>query len=173
MSHHSLRASIITLSMRVSRGERPDAGGNAIAKLLQSHSYTIVSRTVLPDDKVKLVDELIHLCDSRQTDLILTTGGTGISPTDCTPEATLEVIDKRLPGFEMAMMHAGLQKTPYAMLSRAVAGTRNKTLIINLPGNPKGAVENLQAVIRTIPHAIRVLQAEQVADAEHQSSHPS
>jgi molybdenum cofactor synthesis domain-containing protein len=153
--------------MRVSKGERNDAGGDVLAERLQKEQVQIVERSVLPDDKAALTQQLKKICDQNLADVVMTTGGTGLSTTDITPDATLEVIEKRLTGFEFAMFQKGLQKTPYAMLSRAVAGTRKQTVIINLPGNPKGALENLEAIIHTLPHAVRVLQAKQVADEEH------
>ncbi|MFQ5630901.1 MAG: molybdenum cofactor biosynthesis protein B [bacterium] len=167
MSLPQLRIAIITLSMRVSKGERQDAGGDALAARLQKEKMHIVDRIVLPDDKAALIQKLKNISDNESADLVLTTGGTGMSPTDVTPEATLAVLEKRLTGFEVAMLQQGLQQTPHAMLSRAVAGTRARTIIINLPGNPKGAVENLEAIIHTLPHAVRVLQAKQVEDQEH------
>lgn len=162
-----IRVALITLSMRVSKGARADLGGDSLAARLKEDNLEIASRSVLPDDKNKLMAQLKRICEENLADVILTTGGTGLSANDTTPEATLAVLEKRLIGFEIAMLLAGMQKTPYAILSRAVVGTRNKTIIINLPGNPKGALENLEAVIHTLPHAVRVLQAEQVADKEH------
>ena len=167
MAVSGIRVAIITLSTRVSKGERTDLGGETIADFLKDKSMQIVARHVLPDDKNALISRLQDICDRAQADVVLTTGGTGLSPTDVTPEATLAVLEKRLTGFEVAMLMAGMQQTPYAILSRAVAGARNKTIIINLPGNPKGAVENLEAIVQALPHAVRVLQASQVADTEH------
>lgn len=167
MSLPHLRVTIITLSMRVSKGKRNDAGGDAVAERLKKENVQIVERCVLPDNKATLIRQLKKICDQNLADIVVTTGGTGLSVTDVTPDATLEVLEKRLSGFEFAMFQRGLQKTPYAMLSRAVAGTRKQTVIINLPGNPKGALENLEAIIHTLAHAVRVLQANQVADFEH------
>lgn len=162
------RAAIITLSQRVAAGERQDIGGDALEKLLHTHSFDVVSRDVIPDDQTALSQRIQEICDRDQADLLCTTGGTGLSATDVTPEVTSAIIEKRLQGVEWLMLQRGLEKTPYAVLSRGIAGTRNRTLIINLPGNPNGAVENLEAVLPILPHALRVLRERQVADGEHQ-----
>lgn len=169
MAASKIRVVIITLSMRVSKGERSDLGGDALTSRIQKAEMQLAERLVLPDEKKTLTAHLERICDQGLADVILTTGGTGLSPTDITPETTLAVLEKRLPGFETAMHLAGMQKTPYAILSRAVAGTRGKTIVVNLPGNPKGALENLEAIVQTLPHAVRVLQAEQVSDQEHRA----
>ena len=168
MSQQPLRVAVITLSMRVAEGQREDLGGDAVAGRMQQAGMQIAERHVIADDRQALQRLLQTLCDELRVDVIVTTGGTGISEFDVTPEATLAVIEKRLPGMEWAMMRAGLQKTPHAMLSRAVAGTRRKTLIINLPGSPKGAVENLEAILPAIPHAVQLLREKQVSDRDHQ-----
>ncbi len=168
MSQQPLRVAVITLSMRVAQGQREDLGGDAVASRMQQAGMQITERHVIADDREALQARLRALCDEQRVDVIVTTGGTGITEFDVTPEATLAVIEKRLPGMEWAMMQAGLQKTPHAMLSRAVAGTRRKTLIINLPGSPKGAVENLEAILPAIPHAVQLLREKQVRDRDHQ-----
>jgi len=168
LSDRPLRVAVITLSVRVARGIRTDAGGDAVARRLQDAGMQVTVRKVIADDRLALQQELTDLCDQDRADVVITTGGTGITALDVTPEATLAVIEKRLPGMEWAMMQAGLKKTPHAMLSRAVAGTRRQTLILNLPGSPKGAVENLEAVLPAIPHAVQLLREEQVRDEDHQ-----
>ncbi|MDQ7053064.1 MAG: MogA/MoaB family molybdenum cofactor biosynthesis protein [candidate division KSB1 bacterium] len=168
MSQQPLRVAVITLSMRVAQGQREDLGGDAVASRMQQAGMQIAERHVIADDRDALQARLQALCDEHRVDVIVTTGGTGVTEFDVTPEATQAVIEKRLPGMEWAMMQAGLQKTPHAMLSRAVAGTRGKTLIINLPGNPKGAVENLEAILPAIPHAVQLLSEKQVSDRDHQ-----
>lgn len=167
MSEIVCNAAVITMSHRVAKGERTDRGGDAVATLLQENGYCIAERHVIGDDRDKLIHILRRLADRTRIDLVVTTGGTGLSEFDVTPEATLAVIDRRLPGMEFAVFQAAVRKTPHAMLSRAVIGTRKKTLIINLPGSPGGAVENLQVLLPVLPHAIDLLQKKQVADAEH------
>jgi molybdenum cofactor synthesis domain-containing protein len=116
--------------------------------------------SLIPDDFEQIVTTLEKWTDSLATDLILTTGGTGVSPRDITPEATDKVIDRELPGFAERMRQESLKKTPHAIISRAIAGIRQRTLIINLPGSPKGAIENLEAVWPAIPHAIAKIQGD-------------
>ncbi len=171
LSSQPLNVIIITLSRRVSLGERADAGGDAVAEAVQSAGMHIRERIVIADDYETLVATLQQISSSAEADIVLTTGGTGLSETDITPEATLAVISKRVQGLEFLMLQAGLQKTPHAALSRAVVGACGKTLIVNLPGNPRGAVENLSAILSILPHAVHVLQAEQVRDEDH--SHPA
>lgn len=165
-----LSVAVLTLSERVAAGVRADIGGDAIAEAVAKQGMRVTHRQVIADDRDVLARELQRLCDQGVVDAIFTTGGTGLSEKDITPEATLAVIEKRLPGMEWAMLQAGLQKTPHAMLSRSVVGTRRKTLIVNLPGSPKGAIENLQAIFPAIHHAIDVLQKKQVSDSAHQAN---
>jgi molybdenum cofactor synthesis domain-containing protein len=120
----------------------------------------IETYVVLPDDRQLIEDKLIYYADQYGVDVIATTGGTGVGPRDVTPDATRAVIDKDIPGMAEAMRLAGLQKTPFAMISRAVVGCRGKTLIINLPGSPKGVRENLEAILKAIPHAVEKLKGD-------------
>jgi molybdenum cofactor synthesis domain-containing protein len=164
-----IRVGIITVSDRSARGERVDRSGPALGELVLAQDWLVVYKTVLPDELMVLRDQLVAWADGGQLDLILTTGGTGFSPRDTTPEATLAVIDRRAPGLAEAMRSASLAVTPHAMLSRAVAGIRKRTLIVNLPGSPKGAVENLQVILPVLPHAVQLLQESPHAEAGHQS----
>ena len=163
----TIRFGILTLSDRSSRGERQDSSGPALAHLIQAEGWSIAKQSLLPDDESAIRQILTEWADSGEVDVILTTGGTGFSPRDVTPEATRAVIDREALGLAEAMRAASLKITPHAMLSRIVAGIRKRTLIINLPGSPKGAVENLQVVVPVLPHAIQLLRE----DPESESSH--
>lgn len=155
-----IKTAILTISDKGSRGEREDGTGEALRNLLEESGYKIVYYKIIPDEIDEIVEELIKASDELKVDLILTNGGTGFSKRDVTPEATLKVIHKQVPGIPEAMRMKSLQITPKAMLSRAVAGIRNRTLIINLPGSPKGAVENLQVVMPALGHGIDILKGE-------------
>lgn len=171
MSTIIYKIAVVTLSDRAASGVRADESGRIICDMLAQAGLPAFELTVLADEAAQLVEKLIHLTDDEQADLILTTGGTGLGSRDVTPDATLAVIDQRVPGIEEAMRAASLAKTPYAMLSRAVAGVRGRTLIINLPGSPKGARENLEVVLPVLPHALKLLREGQVRDVEHQFNH--
>jgi molybdenum cofactor synthesis domain-containing protein len=151
-----IKVAVLTLSDKGSRGERRDESGPIIKRLLKKIDAEVVSYEVLPDEKHLIKRRLMALC--READLILTTGGTGPSPRDVTPDATLEVIEREMPGIAEAMRYQGLKKTPYAMLSRAVAGIRKGTLIVNLPGSPKAVRENLRVILECLPHAIEKIK---------------
>ncbi|HPL96228.1 MAG TPA: MogA/MoaB family molybdenum cofactor biosynthesis protein [Smithellaceae bacterium] len=155
------RAGIITVSDKGSQGQREDLSGPAIAQVLAGAGFTVSITIIVPDDIGQIANALIELSDRERLDLILTTGGTGLSPRDLTPEATLKVLDKEIPGMAEAMRYSGMMVTPHAMLSRAVAGVRGRSLIINLPGSPKGATENLAAVLPALAHAIGKIQGDQ------------
>ena len=154
-----IKVAILTLSDKASRGERKDTSGPTIERMMKKIDAKVVSCDILPDEKTLIKKKLIALCD--KADLILTTGGTGLSPRDVTPEATREVIQIEIPGVIDAMRLKGLRKTPFAMLSRAVAGVRGKTLIINLPGSPAAVKENLSVILSSIPHAVEKIQGSQ------------
>ncbi|MBI4684733.1 MAG: MogA/MoaB family molybdenum cofactor biosynthesis protein [Nitrospirae bacterium] len=147
-----ITVAILTLSDKGSKGEREDISGSVIKDALKGIDAVIQYYDILPDEKDLIKKKLLEYSD--KVDLILTTGGTGLSPRDVTPEATLEVIEKEIPGIAEAMRSEGLKKTRRSMLSRAVAGIRGRTLIINLPGSPKAVKENLGVIIDVIPHAI-------------------
>jgi molybdopterin adenylyltransferase len=155
-----MRAAILTVSDKGSRGQRIDQSGPALSQWLTEHGVEVAFTELVADERPLIASALRKWSDSNAADLILTTGGTGLSPRDVTPEATLQVVDRLVPGFSEAMRAASLAKTPYAMLSRAVCGIRNRTLILNLPGSPAGAVENLEAIWPAVPHAIRKLQGD-------------
>jgi molybdopterin adenylyltransferase len=162
-----LRVGILTVSDRSTRGERPDASGPALAEEIRAQGWEIAAQAILPDDRTTLSQQMAEWCDLDLMDVILTTGGTGFSPRDVTPEATLEIIERPAPGLAEAMRAASLQITPHAMLSRATAGIRKHTLIINLPGSPKAALENLKVVLLVLPHAVQLLQEDPGSEASH------
>lgn len=163
----TIRFGILTLSDRSSRGERADSSGPALANLIQAEGWSVVKKSLLPDEESAIREMLISWADGGEMDIILTTGGTGFSPRDMTPEATRAIIEREAPGLAEAMRAASLKVTPHAMLSRIVTGIRKKTLIINLPGSPKGAVENLQVIIPVIPHAVQLLQEDPASESAH------
>jgi molybdopterin adenylyltransferase len=149
-----MRTAIITLSDKGSIGERVDESGIVIGEMLSHTGASVDHYEILPDDKVRIIAVLTRLADSGTIDLILTTGGTGVAPRDVTPEATRAVIDRELPGMAEAMRAESLKKTPNAMISRAIAGIRKQTLIVNLPGSPRAVRENLAVILPALPHAI-------------------
>ncbi|HEU5403520.1 MAG TPA: MogA/MoaB family molybdenum cofactor biosynthesis protein [Terriglobales bacterium] len=155
-----MRAAILTISDKGSRGERVDTSGPTLVAWLRERHAEIVHTQVVPDHEDQIAHLLMSLADGEQADLVLTTGGTGISPRDVTPDATMRVLDKVLPGFGEAMRAAGREKLATAIISRAIAGIRKRTLIINLPGSPAGAIESLSAVWPAVPHAIEKLQGD-------------
>lgn len=153
-----MKIGVLTVSDRCSTGECEDKSGPVLCELLKdTFSDCIISTNIVPDEILNIQD-IIKNWSADEFDLILTTGGTGFAPRDITPEATKPLLDKECPGIVVAMISSSLQITPMAMLSRPAAGIRNKTLIVNLPGSPKGAKENLQSIISTIPHAISLIQ---------------
>ena len=164
------RVAILTVSDRSSRGERPDQGGPLIAQLIgETLKWDFSLTKIVPDDLDKIRDALVEWCDSSRADLILTTGGTGFAPRDITPEATKSVIEREVPGIPEALRSASLRITQHAMLSRAVAGIRRRTLIINLPGNPKAVRENLEVLIPILPHALGLLKGEAQTESDHRT----
>lgn len=159
-STQHLRAAILTVSDKGSRGERVDESGPALARWLFDHGAEISAAAIVPDEQPRIARTLEQWADSDEADLILTTGGTGVAPRDVTPEATMQVVERVIPGFSEAMRAASLAKTPFAIIARGVCGIRRRTLILNLPGSPTAAVENLEAVWAAVPHAIRKIQGD-------------
>lgn len=157
-----IKVGIITASDRGALGETEDLSGKVIMETIETIRGSITDYRVVSDELEDLKKAMIDMCQ-KGVDLILTTGGTGLSPRDNTPEATIAVVEKEVPGIPEAMRQKSLEKTPHAMISRARAGIRGKTLIINLPGSPKAVKENLEAVLPALPHALEVLRG-QVTD---------
>jgi len=153
-----ITVAILTLIDKGSKGEREDASGPAIREMLKEIDARVDYLDILPDEKELIKEKLIEYC--KLVDLVLTTGGTGLSPRDVTPEATLEVIEKQVPGLAEAMRIEGLKKTRRSMLSRAVAGVRGRTLIINLPGSPRAVKENIDIILDVLPHAIEKIKGD-------------
>lgn len=158
----SFKVALIVLSDRAASGQRAD-GCIPVMKERLGAGYTVVRERILPDDAAALQAEIIDLADSRSADLVLTSGGTGLSPRDRTPQATAAVIDYEVPGIAEAIRAASMAKTRTAMLSRALAGVRDRTLIVNLPGSPKAVEESLDVVLPVLPHALELL-ADRVVD---------
>jgi molybdopterin adenylyltransferase len=152
------KVGILTSSDKGARGEREDLSGQVIREMVLDIGAEVVEYEIVPDEFEVLRDALLRFSDIERLDLVVTTGGTGLSKRDVTPEATLSVIERIVPGMAEAMRAASLEKTPFAMLSRAVAGTRGDTLIVNLPGSPKGVRECLEVLLPVIPHALSILQ---------------
>lgn len=154
----SIRVGVLTVSDRSSQGQREDRSGPTIEEMIRARGGEVVAYRIVPDEREAIVAQLKELCDELGADLVLTTGGTGPALRDVTPEATLEVIEKRMLGFEEAMRAESLKITPHAMLSRGVSGIRGKTLIVNLPGSPKAVRENLGVILPALSHAIQILR---------------
>ena len=148
---------ILTISDRCSQGLRKDLGGPRLAGLVERRGWQVVSTRIVPDDKEKIAESLLEWCDSGSVALLLTTGGTGLGPRDVTPEATRKVLDKEIAGLPEIIRMEGLKHTPLACLSRMAAGTRGKTLILNLPGSPEGAAQSFEAVGDLIEHALDMM----------------
>ncbi|MBI5631277.1 MAG: MogA/MoaB family molybdenum cofactor biosynthesis protein [Elusimicrobia bacterium] len=153
---------ILTVSDRCSQGLRADESGPSLRRAVERRDWQVIQSRVVPDEEPQIEKTLLEWCDRDGVSLILTTGGTGLSPRDVTPEATRKVLNKELPGFSEFMRSQGLRTSPMAILSRALAGSRKQTLIINLPGSPKGTLDSLSAILDLIPHALATL-----AGAEH------
>lgn len=154
-------AAVLTVSDGVSTGHRPDLSGTALVELLESEGYTVSDHQTVPDDAAAIGEAVRSLAERAA--LVVTTGGTGFGPRDVTPEATRAVLDREAPGLVIVMLQEGIKQNPMAALSRPVAGTCGDSLVINLPGSPRGAVENLSALLAILPHALTLL----AGDTEH------
>lgn len=157
MSDYRWNAAVVTLSDKGYAGQRRDESGPLICDIISGAGYEVRECVLLPDEREQIRDCLCRLCDIAHMDIVFTTGGTGFSPRDCTPEATMDVAERNAPGIAEAMRMASLAITPRAMLSRGVSVIRGKTLIINLPGSPKAVRENLEAVLPTLDHGLAIL----------------
>ena len=162
----SIKYAVLTSSDSGFAGERQDIGGDAVIALMAQHNHALTERSLEPDDQERLIERLRAWATQPDIELVLTTGGTGLGPRDVMPEATMLVIEYEVPGLSEAMRAESLRVTPMAMLSRAVAGVATRTLIVNLPGNPNGAIETLEVVLPVLPHAVEIIRD------THQGDHP-
>jgi len=162
-----LHIGILTISDRSARGQRADASGPSLAEAVRAQGWIVEQMDTVPDEREIIEKTLRKWSDAGKANVILTTGGTGFSPRDVTPEATQAVIERQAPGLAEAMRQSSLIVTPYAMLSRAIAGIRKRTLIVNLPGSPKAALENFQVILPVLSHAAQLLDEDPQAEADH------
>ena len=155
-----MRIAVLTASDRCAAGITEDKSGPLLRELLENEGYTVIAVALVPDEKEKIAAALIRFADEEQADVVFTTGGTGFAPRDVTPEATKDVVDREVPGIPEAIRYESLKITNRAMLSRATAGIRGKTLIVNLPGSPKAVRESLAVVLPVLPHAVETLSGQ-------------
>lgn len=172
---HPIRAAVMTMSDMGARGQREDTSGDAIVQFIGSKAFELVDRVLIPDEREQIRDNLKRLADDLKVDLVLTTGGTGLSPRDVTPDVTADVVDYQAPGIAEAMRVYSVQKTPFGMLSRQVVGVRGRTLIINLPGSPKAVAECLEVLAPVLSHAVELIRGSPVdhtpPSTQHDSAH--
>lgn len=165
----TIRAAVVTISDKGYAGQREDVSGPMLAELVREMGAEVVRRSVVPDERDEIVALLVRLADEVGVDLIMTTGGTGVTPRDVTPEATRAAIDREVPGLAEALRFEGYRQTPLAVVSRGVAGIRRRTLIVNLPGNPKAVREGMETLSPILPHAVQMIRGE---DTEHDHTNP-
>jgi molybdenum cofactor synthesis domain-containing protein len=164
-----MRIAILTISDACSRGERKDESGDVIASWISGRKATLAARALVPDETLDIVRALTGWCDKDEADLVITTGGTGLAPRDITPEATRTIIEREAPGIAEELRRHGMASTKFSMISRGVAGVRNKTLIVNLPGSPKAVEDGLKVLEQIADHAIKLIRGEQTS---HQPTTP-
>lgn len=157
----TIKAGVITISDKGSLGQREDQSGPEVERILKSIGIEVIRRAVIPDEIHQISEALVNFADHYKLDLLVTTGGTGVAPRDVTPDATRSVIDKEVPGMAEAMRWESYKITPHALISRAIVGIRGQTLIVNLPGSPKGARENLVVLLPALPHAIEKIKGDE------------
>lgn len=160
-----MRIAILTISDACSRGERADTSGDTIVAWVSSRKATLAARTLVPDENIEIVRALTGWCDNDEADLVITTGGTGLAPRDVTPEATRLVIEREAPGIAEELRRHGMESTKYSMISRGLAGVRNRTLIVNLPGSPKAVEDGLKVLDDIADHAVKLIRGEQTTHA--------
>ena len=156
----NLRTGVLIISDKGAKGLRKDESGEIVANILEEQGFTVTNREIIPDDEKQIIDTLLKWVEKDGLALIVTSGGTGLSPTDITPQAMEKIIDYQVPGMAEAMRAASLKKTPHGMISRAIVGVRKTCLIINVPGSPAGASENLSVVLPALNHALSKLQGD-------------
>jgi len=162
-----IRAAVVTVSDKGFAGEREDVSGPELAGLARQMGADVIRQCVVPDEREEIVRQLVALSDQMEVDLVLTTGGTGVTPRDVTPEATRAVIEREIPGLAEVLRFEGYRQTPLAVISRGVAGTRGRTLIVNLPGNPKAVREGMETLTEILPHTIQMMRGEHT---EHETT---
>ena len=155
-----IKAAVVTVSDKGYTGQREDVSGPELADLARQMGAEVVRRSIVPDEREEIIRQLVCLADEMEVDLVLTTGGTGVTPRDVTPEATRAVIEREIPGLAEVLRFEGYQKTPLAVISRGIVGTRGRTLIVNLPGNPKAVREGMETLEEILPHTLQMIRGE-------------